>query len=89
VAQAGLVRARHRIHVLSAEGRPADGAVVTVVRSSVPFPEIALVADESGTVELHLPPGRFTFRAQGRGGAQGQAEVESPGAEESVVRLGR
>jgi hypothetical protein len=87
VAQEAVGRARHRILVLYEDGRPAAAAVVALARSSVPFPEIALLTDERGAVELQLPPGVFSFRAQGPGGVSGDVEVTSPGPAESVVRL--
>ena len=89
MAQAGVVRARHRILVLNEDGRPAAQAVVTVLRSTVPFPEIALLTDDAGSVLLQLPPGAFTFRVRAGADAVGEVEVVSPGAEESVVRLTR
>jgi hypothetical protein len=87
VAEEAVGRARHRILVRDAGDRPVPEAVVALARSSVPFPEIALLTDESGAVELQLPPGVFAFRAVGPGDAFGDVEVTSPGPEETVVRL--
>ncbi len=68
-------------------GRAVPGATVAVVRSSVPFPEIALLADDDGVVDLRLPPGTFTFRAHGPAGRSGEVTVRSPGAGEALVRV--
>ncbi|HYN03938.1 MAG TPA: hypothetical protein VE359_15930 [Vicinamibacteria bacterium] len=87
MAEAPVARARLRILVLDEGDQPVAEAVVAVVRSSVPFPEIALLTDEAGAVELHVPAGVFAFRAQGPGGTSGEVEVTSPGAVESVIRL--
>ena len=78
MAQEGVARARHRILVLDEGGRPVADAVVALARSSVPFPEIALLTDEKGAVELQLPPGVFAFRARGPGDVSGDVEVDEP-----------
>jgi hypothetical protein len=59
-------------------------ALVAIVESTVPMPEIALVCDARGRFSLSLPPGRFVLRAHG-GGGSGQAEVEGAPAEEDIV----
>ena len=78
-----------RLRIVDEAGKPAAGATVAVVRSSVPFPEIALLADDDGVVNLRLPRGTFTFRAHGPGGQTGEVTVRSPGAGEALVRIGR
>lgn len=78
-----------RIRIVDETGRAVPGATVAVVRSSVPFPEIALLADDDGVVELRLPPGTFTFRAHGPAGQSGEVTVRSPGAGEARVRITR
>jgi hypothetical protein len=60
-------------------GRALSGALLTVVRSSVPFPEVAFVADESGCATLHLPAGEFTVRAHAGDGLTGELSVSSRG----------
>lgn len=87
MAHETLGRMRHRILVLDERGRPVADAAVALARSSVPYPEIALLTDENGVVELQLPPGVFAFRASGPGDRSGDLEVTSPGPVESVVRL--
>ncbi len=87
MAQPGVGRTRHRILVLDGSGRPIAGAVVALARSSVPFPEIALLTDENGAIELQLPPGAFAFRVRAPGDASSDVEVTSPGPAETVVRL--
>ncbi len=76
-----------RLRIVDEAGKPVAGATVAVVRSSVPFPEIALLADDDGVVDLRLPPGTFTFRAYGPTGQSGEATVQSPGAAEALVRI--
>jgi hypothetical protein len=66
-----------RITVTDANGRPVPEASVTVVESSVPFPEIGLLSDEQGVLQLSLPAGRFTFRAHGPGDTSGTGTVDS------------
>jgi hypothetical protein len=61
--------------VVNESGAPVPGALVSIVASSVPMPEIALVCDGEGRFGLRLPAGRFTFRAHG-GTRTGQVEVE-------------
>jgi hypothetical protein len=78
---------RHRILVLDERGRPVADAAVALSRSSVPYPEIALLTDADGVVELQLPPGIFVFRASAPGDRSGDLEVTSPGPADSVVRL--
>lgn len=67
-----------RIRIVDQNGRPVSEATVAVVRSTVPFPEIALIPDADGIVMVQLPPGTFTFRAHGPFAQQGEATVTSP-----------
>jgi hypothetical protein len=76
-----------RLRIVDDAGRPVPGATVAVVRSSVPFPEIALLAGDDGIVEVRLPDGSFTFRAHGPGGRSGQVTLSSPAGGEVVIRL--
>jgi hypothetical protein len=87
VAQASVARMRHRILVRDEADQPVAEAAVAVVRSSVPFPEIALLTDEAGAAELSLPAGVFVFRARSPDDASGDVEVTSPGVVERVIRL--
>jgi hypothetical protein len=75
------------LRIVDEAGNRVAGATVAVVRSSVPFPEIALLADDDGVVDLRLPPGTFTFRAYGPAGQSGEVTVRSPGAGEALVRI--
>jgi hypothetical protein len=64
------------------------GALVTIVESSVPMPEIALVCDERGRFSLRLPPGRFKLSAHA---AEGSGEADAAGApadDEIVIVIG-
>lgn len=62
-------------------------ATVAVTRSTVPFPEIALISDAEGIVKVQLPPGRFTFRAHGPFDQQGELTLTSSGDEEETVQI--
>jgi hypothetical protein len=76
-----------RIRIVTQDGRPVSDASVTVVRSTVPFPEIALIPDADGIVDVLLPPGSFTFRAHGPFAQQGEATVTRPGTEDEIVQI--
>jgi hypothetical protein len=81
----GLVERKGR--VVDASGAPVPNALVTIVESTVPMPEIALMCDADGRFSLRLPAGRFRFRAHGAGGS-GDAEVEvdgAPAADDEIV----
>ena len=76
----------HHGYVVDADGAPVPEATIVILKSSVPMPEIALLADENGRFVLRLPPGRFTLRAHGAGGAIGDVDFESePDAEDIVI----
>jgi hypothetical protein len=75
-----------RGRVVGAAGDPVAGALVVILESSVPVPEIALQADADGRFALRLPPGRFTLRAHGPDGT-GDARIELPGAAEVELVL--
>lgn len=70
--------------VVDETGAPVPEALVSIVASTVPMPEIALLSDSRGSFALRLPPGRFTLRAHGAGGT-GEAEVEGAPADEEIV----
>jgi hypothetical protein len=70
--------------VVDESGAPVPGALVSIVESTVPMPEIALVCDEQGRFSLRLPPGRFRLRAHGAGGS-GDVEVEGAPADDEIV----
>jgi hypothetical protein len=78
----GLVERRGR--VVDAGGEPVPGALVTIVESTVPMPEIALLCDDDGRFAIALPAGRFKLRAHGAG-ASGDAEVEGAPADDEIV----
>ena len=70
-------------------GAPVPDAIVTIVESTVPMPEIALLCDAHGRFSLRLPAGRFTLRAHG-GGGSGDADAEgAPADDEIVIVIGR
>jgi hypothetical protein len=82
----GLVERTGR--VVDARGAPVPDALVTIVESTVPMPEIALLCDAEGRFWLRLPAGRFRLRAHG-GGGSGDAEVEgAPADDEIVIAIG-
>ena len=63
------------VRVKRSGGRPAAGAMVGVPRSTVPVPELALVADAGGVTRLRLPPGRFTIEAFTQDGGRGSVDI--------------
>jgi len=77
------------VRVLRSDGNPAGGVMVTVPRSSVPIPEMALVANAAGVATLHLPSGRFTVEAFTEDGDAGSAEltIEADGVRSVDVEI--
>ncbi len=65
------------LRVVDEAGAAVAGALVSVPRSTVAFPEIALVSDGQGLVRLTLPEGRFVIAAHGGDRRQGQLELDS------------
>jgi hypothetical protein len=49
--------------------------MIGVPRSTVPVPELALVADAGGITRLRLPPGSFTVEAFTADGGRGSVEI--------------
>ncbi len=84
---AGVVNAelRRAGRVVDVSGNPVAGALVTIVRASVPMPEIAIVADSEGRFSLFLPAGRFTIRAHTA--TRGWGETEASGSPATDVIL--
>lgn len=76
-----------RGRVVDSSGHPVPGATVSVVWSTVPVPEMALVTDVNGVVRLNLPPGRFRLRAHAPDGKSGEAEVEGGEGGEMVIEV--
>jgi len=76
-----------RLRVVDQNGKSLGEATITVIRSSVPFPEIALLPDADGIVEVMLPPGVFTFRSHGPSGQQGEATVTIPDDAQKIVLI--
>lgn len=76
-----------RFRVLDETGAPVEGAFVQVLRSTVAFPEIALVTDENGVVQLSLPEGKFVIGADASGERHVKVELNSGenGLEEDVI----
>lgn len=75
---------RNRGCVVDAAGLPIVGAYVTIAKSTVLLPEIAVVSGPDGGFELRLPEGNFTLRAQA-GQLVGSASFNS--ADEQDVRI--
>jgi hypothetical protein len=65
-------------------GAPVPGALVSIVDSSVPMPEITLVCNKDGRFGLRLPAGRFIFRAHGDE-RTGLVEVEGAAAGDEIL----
>src|SRR5215211_7262870 len=70
--------------VVDENGMPVPGALVAVVASTVPMPEIAVVCDCTGRFEVRLPAGQFTFRAHS-GTGTGQADVNDGTLSDPIV----
>jgi hypothetical protein len=66
-----------RFRIVDETGSPVEGAFVSVLRSTVAFPEIALVTDGNGIVQLSLPEGRYVIGANATGERHGEVEVDS------------
>jgi hypothetical protein len=66
----------HLGRVVDAGGEPVPEATIAIIESSVPMPEIALLADEEGRFVLRLPPGSFTLQAHDWQGASGEVALE-------------
>jgi hypothetical protein len=75
------------VHVMRSDKSPAAGAMVSIPRSTVPVPELALIADSAGTAKLRLPPGRFTIEAFTEDGGKGSVEIAVEGAKPMEVDL--
>jgi hypothetical protein len=73
--------------VVGADGRPAGEALVSVVWSTVAFPEAALATEADGTFALGLPPGRFRLQAHTADGRSGELETAGESDEELVIQV--
>jgi hypothetical protein len=73
--------------VVDEGAEPVPGALVAVVESSTPVPEMAIRADEAGRFGIRLPEGRFRIRAHAPDGRAGEAEIEVPGNQEIRVAI--
>lgn len=73
--------------VVDAEGQPAGEALVSVVWSTVAYPEMARVTEPDGTFTLGLPPGRFRLRAHTADGRSGEIETAGESDEELVIQV--
>lgn len=77
--------------VVDREGRPVEGALVSVAESEGPVPEIALRTDPDGRFAFPLPPGLTRLRAHAPGGEVGSVVVQEGGegeGEEILLRVG-
>jgi hypothetical protein len=75
------------LRVLRSDGTAAADAMVGVPHSSVPVPEMAFLADGSGTVRLVLPQGQFTVEAYTQNGARGVTEVVVTSGKEITAQI--
>lgn len=76
--------------VVDAHGEPVAEATIVIIESSVPMPEIALLADEDGRFVVRLPRGQFTLRAHNWEGESGEAALEiGEEGTEFVIVIGR
>ena len=74
-----------RVKVVDERGVGIPGAFVSILRSTVAFPEIALVTDRDGAVQLSLPEGKFVIGANALGKGQGELEIDSSIVDRELV----
>jgi hypothetical protein len=75
------------VQIVGADGEPVARASLSVIQSSAPFPEIALLANARGIISLRLPAGRFTLRATAADGRSGEVTLASLPPEHTVVEI--
>jgi hypothetical protein len=86
-----MVSRRHKGRVVDTDGHVVAGALVTIVSSTAPVPEIALVTEEDGSFSLGLPDGRFRLRANTADERSGEADIDSAAEashDETIIRVG-
>lgn len=72
--------------VVDRGARSVAGALVVIIESTVPMPEMAIECDDAGRFAVRLADGRFTFRAHAPDGRTGEATIKVPrGAEVRIV----
>lgn len=80
---------RRAVKVVDEDGAPVPEAFVAVEASAQPFPEIALVTDQTGNVHLPLPDGYCRLGAT-KDDRSGSVEIhagESEPGDEIVIHL--
>lgn len=82
-----MTKTSTRIRIVDGYGKPVSEATATVIRSSTPFPEIALLSNLDGILEVMLPPGEFTFRFIRPSGQQCDATVTIPDDAQNVLNV--
>jgi hypothetical protein len=75
------------VRVRRNDGQPAGRAIVSVPRSTTPFPELALVADLNGVVRLSLPSGHYTIEAFTDGGERGSADIAVENGGHTTIKV--
>ncbi len=80
-----------RFRVVDEHGLPVEGAFISMLRSTVAFPEISLVTDQDGMVQLFLPAGKFMIGADAPGKCHNEVEfakgMDSAGSGDVLVTL--
>lgn len=80
------------IRVVDEAGSPVEEASVVVVSSPVPFPEMAMLTDAAGKLNLFLRPGHYGLEARTPDGRKGSVEFKVREAQTSSepieIRLG-
>lgn len=76
-----------KLKVVGADGKPVAHASVSVVQSSLAYPEMAQLADADGRLTVRLPQGRFTLRAHTADGRTGQVTISRPAEGSSEIRI--
>lgn len=61
--------------IIDKHGVAIPNAIVSVIESSVPFPEIALLTDFDGQFAINFPNGKFILQAIGHDNSNCKVEI--------------
>lgn len=56
--------------LLLRKGAPLVEAVISIIESPEPMPDLGYLTDEAGSFQLHLPPGQYRIHIQAQGSSQ-------------------
>lgn len=74
--------------VTDKHGSPVAGAIVAVVRSPVPCPDLGIVSGEDGTFTLPVHPGKYLIQAHTVYGERGSVLWSAQGDTPLTVQIG-